>query len=44
MPASVGTGAKGSVGYQGVNVALDPSELDLVDTDAMAAKYEATLR
>lgn len=29
---------------QGVDVALDPSELDLVDTDAMAARYEATLR
>lgn len=29
---------------QGVEVALDPSELDLVDTDAMAARYEATLR
>ena len=31
-------------GTQGVEVALDPSELDLVDTDAMAARYEATLR
>ncbi|KAB7496644.1 Splicing factor 3B subunit 2 [Armadillidium nasatum] len=30
--------------YQGVDVALDPSELDLVDTEAMAARYEATLR
>lgn len=29
---------------QGVEVALDPSELDLVDTEAMAARYEATLR
>ena len=31
-------------GHQGVEVALDPSELDLVDTEAMAARYEATLR
>ncbi|KAA0202188.1 hypothetical protein HAZT_HAZT007826 [Hyalella azteca] len=31
-------------GDHGVDVALDPSELDLVDTEAMAARYEATLR
>lgn len=34
----------GRSAQQGVDVALDPSELDLVDTDAMAARYEATLR
>lgn len=27
-----------------VELALDPSELDLVDTDAMAARYEAQIR
>lgn len=27
-----------------VELALDPSELDLVDTDAMAQRYEQTLR
>lgn len=27
-----------------VELALDPSELDLVDTEAMAARYEQTLR
>ena len=44
--AAVGAGAAGVArsAPQGVEVALDPSELDLVDTDAMAARYEATLR
>lgn len=37
-------GSRQSGQQQGVEVALDPSELDLVDTDAMAARYEATLR
>ncbi|ROT85099.1 putative splicing factor 3B subunit 2 isoform X3 [Penaeus vannamei] len=41
--AGVG-GAAARSAPQGVEVALDPSELDLVDTDAMAARYEATLR
>ncbi|CAG0883913.1 unnamed protein product, partial [Cyprideis torosa] len=29
---------------EGVEVALDPSELDLVDSDVMRAKYEQTMR
>jgi len=37
-----GRGAPGSEGT--VELALDPSELDLVDTDAMAARYEQQLR
>lgn len=41
--AAASTGTSKSA-PQGVEVALDPSELDLVDTDAMAARYEATLR
>ncbi|XP_076064562.1 splicing factor 3b subunit 2 isoform X2 [Oratosquilla oratoria] len=40
--AAGGTVSRGA--SQGVEVALDPSELDLVDTEAMAARYEATLR
>ncbi|XP_037089655.1 splicing factor 3B subunit 2-like [Pollicipes pollicipes] len=31
-------------GGEGVEVALDPSELDLVDTDAMAQRYEERIR
>ncbi|XP_043199462.1 splicing factor 3B subunit 2-like isoform X2 [Amphibalanus amphitrite] len=31
-------------GGEGVEVALDPSELDLVDTDAMAQRYEERMR
>ncbi|XP_075221871.1 splicing factor 3B subunit 2-like [Lycorma delicatula] len=40
---SVG-GTTGRRGQDTVEVALDPSELDLVDTDAMAARYEQQLR
>ncbi|KAG8228618.1 hypothetical protein J437_LFUL009323 [Ladona fulva] len=42
----LGTGAE-AVGVGGpgtVELALDPSELDLVDTEAMAQRYEQTLR
>lgn len=40
---SVG-GTTGRRGQDTVEVALDPSELDLVDTDAMAARYEQQIR
>lgn len=33
-----------AAGGEGVEVALDPSELDLVDTDAMAQRYEERMR
>ena len=39
-PAAGGAAAGG----EGVEVALDPSELDLVDTDAMAQRYEERMR
>ncbi|XP_045613444.1 splicing factor 3B subunit 2 [Procambarus clarkii] len=42
--AAAASGIASRSATQGVEVALDPSELDLVDTDAMAARYEATLR
>ena len=41
--ASVPVGAGGSTGA-GVEMALNPEEVDLMDTDAMAAKAEAALR
>ena len=42
-PVRRGGGGPGAEGGA-VELALDPSELDLVDTDAMAVRYEQTLR
>ena len=39
-----GGGGAGQRGNTGVDVALNPEELDLMDTEAMAAKAEAALR
>ena len=45
-PAAAGAAAAAAAaaGGEGVEVALDPSELDLVDTDAMAQRYEERMR
>merc|ERR1719461_2126331 len=40
----VSGGGGGQRGNTGVDVALNPDELDLMDTEAMAAKAEAALR
>lgn len=44
VPPPVRRGGGGLAGEGTVELALDPSELDLVDTDAMAVRYEQTLR
>lgn len=38
------SGGSGKRAQDTVELALDPSELDLVDTDAMAARYEQQIR
>jgi len=44
LPGKRAAAAAAGAGGEGVEVALDPSELDLVDTEAMAQRYEERMR